>query len=57
MPDHEEQQPQTEPSEEAKALHGAKAQPEQYEQPAAVALDGDTLIAREEATDDENGNA
>lgn len=32
-------------SEEAKALHGDKADPEVFEQPEAVTLDGDTRIA------------
>lgn len=36
---------------EAVALHGSQARAEQHEQPDAMPLDGDTLIARP-ATDD-----
>jgi hypothetical protein len=36
---------------EADALHGEKAREEQYAQPEAVAIDGDTLIAAPETGD------
>lgn len=37
---------------EAEALHGAQARAEQYPQPEAVALDGDTRIAVDEPDDE-----
>lgn len=36
---------------EAQAMHGEKARVEKHEQPQAIALDGDTLIAEPDAGD------
>lgn len=42
------QEPEAGATEEAVALHGVRAREEQHEQPEAVALDSDTLIAKDE---------
>ena len=41
-----------EPTEAAEILHGDRARTEEHEQPATVALDGDTLIAKDEDDDE-----
>lgn len=46
-----------EPTEQAKALHGDEARQEQYDQPEAVALDSDTLIAKDEDAGDQDDDS
>lgn len=48
-----EQEQAGEPTPEAKALHGTKAQVEQHEQPETVALDSDTQISTEPPSPDD----
>lgn len=50
---HEQGTTQDEPTEVAETLHGKQARAEEHEQPDAVTMTGDTLVAKREPLDDE----